>query len=179
MIDFILILFLCLILVLCVFGVLAFWNMIRYKAPTISSGRLVISKMVTLADLKPGEKVIECGAGFGGIVFEVLRRHPGVKVTAYEIQKPAVWWMAWKQKKFFPRANLTIQSSDFFRSDLSSADVIFCYLLPEVMDRFLLEIYPKLRPKTRIISHAFSLRGLDPQKIERVGKAKIWVYEKK
>jgi SAM-dependent methyltransferase len=136
----------------------------------------VAKKMAELAQLKPGQVAYDLGCGSGTILFAAAKAEPRAKLIGYEVIRPLVWWGRFRNLRL--QTNIKFYCANFFKSDLSEADVIFCYLFPGLMERFYREIYPTLRPGTRIISHGFLLSNLEPVKEVCVGKARLWMYEK-
>jgi tRNA G37 N-methylase Trm5 len=59
-----------------------------------------------------------------------------------------------------------IKQEDIFELDLSKANVITLYLLPSLNVKLIPQL-EKLKPGSRIVSHDFDMRGVEPdQKIE-------------
>jgi len=168
-------------------------GLVRSHVPFISTSKKVARKMVALAHIKRGQKIYDLGCGRGVILFEAIRFLPPpflkgeiegdfspTQFIGYELVRPVVWWA--NIRKFFVGnryiCSLRFQCKDFFKEDLSDADVIFCYLWPSIMDRFYAEKWKMLKKGTKIISHGFRISALTPKKIEHVGRAPIFVYEK-
>lgn len=147
-----------------------------YKAPLIPTDKRIAKKMVELAKVKPKNRVYDLGCGFGSILFCAYKVEPKAQYIGYEILKPVVW-LNRKRAQFFKQP-VTFNDTDFFNSDISDADVIFLYLWDSLMERFYEEKYSSLKSGTRIISHGFQIRDLEPLKIEKVGRAKIYFYQK-
>jgi len=178
-----------LVLVVC-FAIFFTWTLVglfRSHVPFISSSRKISKQMVLLAEIKSGQKVYDLGCGRGAILFEIFYCHPEfisgsqIKMTGYELIRPVVW-LANIQKFFIRNAcmrSLQFKCADFFKEDLSDADIIFCYLWPSIMDRFYREKWQTLKTGTKIVSHGFPILNLTPIKREQIGKAKIFVYRKK
>ena len=74
-----------------------------------------------------------------------------------------------------------LRMKNLFEEDLRNADCIFLYLMPGIMEKLLKKFDEELRPGTKIVSYAFTLRGLTPSKTEEVpwiqGKKEILLYE--
>ena len=62
---------------------------------------------------------------------------------------------------------VTIEKKDIFTLDLSKAQVITLYLLPELNVKLIPQL-EKLKPGCRIVSHDFDMRGVKPKKVERI-----------
>ena len=87
----------------------------------------------------------------------------GANAVGYELSIP-VWLLAKVRSFFHPRSS--IQYKNFWKQDYHDADVIFVYLLPKTMQTFKKKIWPQLRKGTRVISHAFAMEGVKPEKKE-------------
>jgi len=56
---------------------------------------------------------------------------------------------------------------NFFKADLSGADIVSCYLFPDVMHDLARKLTSELKPGAIIISFNFNLPGLDPEQVLR------------
>ncbi|MEI7511387.1 MAG: 50S ribosomal protein L11 methyltransferase [Candidatus Peregrinibacteria bacterium] len=162
-----LILFLIVSLNILVFlGFIGFFSGAVAGAPFVPSGPKTVQRMIAFAHIKPGEKVYDLGCGDGRIVFAATKMGAhavGVEISIF------VYCLALIRKKFF-HVQGEIRHESLWDTDISDADIIFVYLLPEMMKRFGAEKIPTLKKGARIISHGFALPGLEPQEIlEREG----------
>jgi len=152
-----------------------------FGVPFIPSGRRTVKRMVKIAEIKPGDHVFDFGCGDGRLIF--LAGKKGAHATGIEFS-PAVFLLAKIRGIFQGSPNTTIRYGNFFSSrfskDIESADVIFAFLLPRLMDKIFREIFPKMKPGARIISHAFSPKNITPTRVIPRDKdhGKILVFEK-
>ena len=58
---------------------------------------------------------------------------------------------------------VTIKLQDIFELDLSKADVITLYLLPQLNVKLIPQL-DKLKPGCRIVSHDFNMEGVRPKR---------------
>ena len=167
-----------------VFGGWILWGALFYDVPFVTTSYKIAQKMVHCANLKGGEKIYDLGCGVGTILFSVVKIHPEKKFECigYDLIKPALWW-AHVKNFFIPKihhsTSLQFKCADIFKQDLSSADVIFCYLISSAMERFFLEKWEELKPGCKIISHGFSIPSIVPMKVEPIEKGNIYVYKKR
>ena len=62
---------------------------------------------------------------------------------------------------------MTIKQADIFAQDLREASVVTLYLLPSLNVRLMPQL-ARLKPGSRIVSHAFAMKGAKPKKVEQV-----------
>jgi len=63
---------------------------------------------------------------------------------------------------------IKIRRENFWEADLSGADVVFCYLYPDVMKKLAAKLAAGLKPGTIVVSSNFSLPGFVPSKVLRL-----------
>jgi ubiquinone/menaquinone biosynthesis C-methylase UbiE len=125
------------------------------EVPFVVTPDHVTREMLKLADVKPGDTLIDLGSGDGRIVI-VAAKHFGARGLGVEIVPALVDKSREnaKQAGVADRAEFRVQ--DLFATDLSSATVVTMYLLPEIN----LQLKPRLRalkPGTRIVSHDWDM----------------------
>jgi len=62
---------------------------------------------------------------------------------------------------------VSIEQKDIFTLDLSKANVITLYLLPKLNVKLIPQL-EKLKPGSRIVSHDFSMEGVEPDKVVKL-----------
>ncbi len=137
-------------------------------APFVPSSNATVKRMIGLAQLKKGERAYDLGCGDGRIVFAAAAK--GALATGYELSFPT-FVIAWLRS--LRHKGATIRFRDFWRVDISDADVVFCYLLTGPMAEFEARIWPTLKSGCRVVSHAFRLKGIEPT--QRDQDALIWI----
>lgn len=147
-------------------------------APFVPTSMDQVNRMLEAAKLKPGKKLYDLGSGDGRLVHKAAKIY-GANAVGYEYS-PFVW--IWSQMlRPFWRSGAKLKYGNFWKKDLSDADVIVCYLLPNTMQKLHKEIVPKLKPGTIIISHAFKINDLKPLKKLAKNKEKklgpVWIYK--
>src|SRR5690242_8843318 len=142
-----------LVLVLISVGTYA-WGAFK-AAPFVPTRQADVVRMLELAEIKPGERVFDLGAGDGRFLVTAARRFRA-QPSGYEIS--LIPYLIGKLRLALAGLPTSaIKFQDFFRVDLSSADVVMCFLTPMAMAKLVPKFQKELRPGTRIVSYAFSL----------------------
>lgn len=126
------------------------------SAPYVPTAQKQIATMLDFADIAPGDTVYDIGSGDGRILRAAADSRAS-RLIGFEISWIlVVISVLWNRMAAKP---IEIRARDFWKHDFSDADVIFCFLLPEAMNRIEREIWPQLKPGTRLVSRAFSMKS--------------------
>lgn len=136
----------------------------------------VVDKMLEMAQVKKDDLVYDLGCGDGRIVIAAARKY-GCKAVGYDIDPKRV-----KESRENVDANnvgdlVTIEQKDIFTLDLSKADVVTLYLLPDLNVKLIPQL-EKLKPGSRIVSHDFDMRGIKPDKMVKMTPSGSYVDHK-
>jgi len=138
------------------------------SGPFVPSARKRHRTMLKLADLSDSDIVYDLGCGDGRLVFSASKF--AKRAIGYDLSIPLVSYGK-IASLFHPKAQ--IRWGNIWKQDYSDATVIFCYLLPGSMKRFHKEVWPTLKPGTRVVSNAFEIHDLKPLKKED----KVYLYQ--
>jgi cyclopropane fatty-acyl-phospholipid synthase-like methyltransferase len=126
----------------------------------------VVEKMLELAQVKKGDLVYDLGCGDGRIVIDAAKKY-GCKAVGYDIDPNRVR----ESRKNVDANNVSdlvkIEQADIFTLDLSKANVVTLYLLPNLNVKLIPQL-EKLKPGSRIVSHDFDMQGVKPDKVVKV-----------
>jgi len=152
----------------------------RERIPFVPSPHDVVEKMLSLADPRPDELLIDLGSGDGRIVLSAAEKYR-CSALGVEIDKELVE----KAQEKIRRKSLTnaqIIRRNLFDFDISKADVVALYLLPSTLEI----LKPKLlslKKGARIICHDFAIPGVEPSDVVAMKSFftnrihKIYLYE--
>jgi ribosomal protein L11 methylase PrmA len=120
----------------------------------------VVDKMLEMIKVKKTDLLYDLGCGNGRIVITAAKTY-GCKAVGFDINPVRV-----KESQDNVDSNnisnlVTIKQADIFTLDLSDANVITLYLLPELNVKLIPQL-EKLKPGSRIVSHDFNMKGIKP-----------------
>jgi ribosomal protein L11 methylase PrmA len=120
----------------------------------------VVNKMLEVAKVTKDDVVYDLGCGDGRIVCTAARKY-GCKAYGFDIDPDRIKdseASKAKEKKDVQKL-ITFEKKDIFKLDLSKATVITLYLLPDLNVKLIPQL-KKLKAGSRIVSHAFDMRGV-------------------
>lgn len=132
------------------------------EVPFITTPDNVTLEMLRIANVKPGDHVIDLGSGDGRIVITAARRF-GASGLGVEIVPDLVKRSNESAREAGVSDRVSFREQDLFATDLSRASVVTMYLLPEVN----LQLRPRLldlKPGTRIVSHDWDMGEWKPDR---------------
>jgi precorrin-6B methylase 2 len=126
----------------------------------------VVDRMLELAQVTKDDLVYDLGCGDGRIVATAAKKY-GCKAIGFDIDPQRIKESLATVKEKGVEDLVEIREADIFKLDLSEASVITLYLLPDLNVRLIPQL-EKLKPGSRIVSHAFDMRGVKPDTVETV-----------
>jgi SAM-dependent methyltransferase len=133
----------------------AYINGQELDVPYVPTPSLVVEKMLDLAEIKPGEYLIDLGSGDGRIVIAAAKRGAighGIDIDPVRIDEANK-----NARDAGVNDKVLFIEHDIFNADFSRADVVTMYLLNSVNRKLRPYLLEKLRPGTRVISHDFDM----------------------
>lgn len=123
----------------------------------------VVSRMLKIANVTADDVVYDLGCGDGRIVVAAAKKY-GCKSVGYDIDPERV-----KEAKENAARNgveelVAIKQQDIFKVDLSEADVVALYLLPQMNVR-LIPQFQQMKPGSRIVAHNYGITGVKPDQV--------------
>ena len=122
----------------------------------------VVDKMLQMADVRKGEVVYDLGCGDGRIPVTAAKKY-GVRAYGWDINPVRVKESLENVERNNVKQLVTIKQGDIFELDLSKADVVTLYLLPQLNVKLIPQM-EKLKPGCRIVSHDFDMKGVRPKR---------------
>lgn len=125
--------------------------------PFVPSSKRAVEAMIHLADLVPGQTVIDVGSGDGRVLFAAARE--GANAIGLEINPYLVWYTRFRAILGPYRGRVTVLWKNLWKADLSSADVVFVYLIPWRMEDLAEKLEDELKPGALVVSNSFIFPG--------------------
>ncbi len=137
-------------------------------APWVPLRKRDIKRVLRLANLKPGQVFYELGCGDG----RLIRSIPD-NITAIGLEINPLLYLYSKLRS----RNKIIKLKNLYKEDLSTADVIFVFGMPEkIAKKLKAKLIKELKPGTKIISYAFEFKDWQPVTQDKPNKKEVSIY---
>jgi SAM-dependent methyltransferase len=150
-----------------------FWTKPR-GAPWVTTPRARVRKMLELAGVGPGDLVYDLGCGDGRILV-IAARQFGARAVGIEIDPLRYLWCRALVSVLGLSERVQVIYGDFFKQDLSRADVVVMFLQFDTNDLLSLKLVDELRPGTRVVSHVATFSGWTPTRLDQANR--LYLYE--
>jgi predicted RNA methylase len=143
-------------------------------AQWIPTPRDVVSKMLSFADVGPGDTLVDLGSGDGRIIL----------LAALEFRANAIGIEADPLRVLITRIRIRLKGledkvdviwGNFFKSDLSAASVVTIYQSTEINKKLKENLEEQLHPGTRVVTYSFIFEGWESVKVDE--STKLYLYE--
>lgn len=161
------------ILALPIGAILAFATPVLVRGgPYVATSHPSVAQAIQLAQIATGEMFIDLGSGDGRLV--VAAAQLGAHATGYETNP----WLVLKSRRLIARANLTKKAhiiwGNLWRADLTKADVLSVFILPNLLADLEKKFDRELEPGTRVVTIGWPLPNWPIKKT--IGK--VFLYQK-
>lgn len=142
--------------------------------PFIPTDKKLLLEIFAQANFKKGQLILELGSGDGRVLIEAAKLYP-VKGIGCEVN-PFLVLYSNIIAKFYKLTQLSFKRGDLFKFDLSKADVVFIFLLPQTVKKLVPKITKECKQNTLIISHGFKIPGFEKKLISKINKNPFPTY---
>lgn len=128
--------------------------------PYVPTPQIVVDRMLSIANVRPGDYLIDLGSGDGRIVVTAAQKF-GTRGFGVDLNPVRISEAEENARKAGVSDKVSFIQKDLFQTELGDATVITMYLLPRVN----LDLRPKLlqlKPGTRLVSHDFDMAEWKP-----------------
>lgn len=132
----------------------------KRDVPFVSTPDSAVEAMLDLAEIGPGDRVIDLGSGDGRIAIGAAKR--GATALGIEIDPDLVRRARMHARDAGVEQRASFRGEDLFETSIRGADVVTLYLLPDINLRLRPRLLTELAPGARIVSHAFHMGDWAP-----------------
>jgi SAM-dependent methyltransferase len=125
----------------------------------------VVDAMLEMAKVTGQDVVYDLGCGDGRIPITAAQKY-GARGVGIDIDPRRIFEANENAKAAGVTDKVTFLNQDLFTSDFSEATVVTLYLLPSLNEKLIPQL-KKLKPGTRIVSHAFDMGDTWPPEATR------------
>lgn len=163
-----------------ILAIIFFIQIITIKAPYVKTPPRVIEKIFSEIKINPQDIVYDLGCGDASFLIAVEKKF-GAQTIGFELS-PIAYCRA-KQKIKREQAKTKLFFKSFFKQTISDADVVFCFLVPGIMEKVGTYLESQLKRNAQVISYAFPIPQWQPSKILDTlpngnQSSKIYIYNK-
>jgi SAM-dependent methyltransferase len=153
-------------------------------APYAVTPEAVVTAMLEVAGVRPGDTVVDLGSGDGRLVIAAAKEF-GARGYGVDIDPVLVAYARRKAEEAGVAERAQFHQRDLFKTDIAGASVVTSYLLPTIMDRVAAKLAAELKPGTRVVTHDYILPGWPvdrvkvveaPEKDEIIGTRRASIY---
>lgn len=145
-----------------------------YGLPSRPTNQNRIRKALKLADLQPNETLYDLGAGDGRVLLIAAKEFDatavGIEIGPVQC---ALIWLRIAASGFGNK--IKIQWANFFKTDLSKADVVFIYATSTEVAKLAPYLEKQMKPGSRVISISADFPEWEPSTFD--DRDLIFVYE--
>jgi phospholipid N-methyltransferase len=134
----------------------------------------VVDRMLTMAQTRPEDYVIDLGAGDGKIAIAAAKKF-GARSLGIEYNPDMVALGERNAKAAGVLGKAQIVQGDIFASDFTQATVLTMYLLPSLNMKLRPQVLA-MRPGTRVVAHAFNMEDWEPDEISDVDGRRVYLW---
>ena len=114
----------------------------------------------------------DLGCGNGDIL--LLANNLKMQATGFEIAP--FYYLQSKLRTIFKK-DIKVKYSNILKVDLNRADIIYCYLLPQLLKKLSIKFQKELKNNTIIISASFPIDNLKLVREYKINSRKYFVYK--
>ncbi|MDO8496028.1 MAG: methionine biosynthesis protein MetW [bacterium] len=141
-------------------------------APWFPTWSRDIERFLKLAEIKPGQKFYDLGCGDGKLVFAAAGA--GAEAVGFEIS--LLPYLIAISRSFYVQ-NAKIIFKDFWKQNLSDADVVYIFLTPKVNPRAKEKLEHELKKGAKVIAYTWPIEGWQLTKTDLTpGQPPMYLY---
>ncbi len=137
---------------------LCFGYVLLFGAPYLPTMNKQVEAAIKLANLKPGQTLLELGSGDGRVL--IAAAQAGLNAVGYELN-PVLFFISWLRTRRYGK-QIKIELGNFWTNEWPKCDAVYVFLLPRLMPKLEQKIKNESFFNTPIISFAFKFNKIKP-----------------
>lgn len=133
----------------------------KLETPYVPTNQPTVEAMLRIANVGPGDYVIDLGSGDGRILITAAK-HRGARGFGVDLDPLLVRESLDNAKAAGVNDRVHFYQRDLFKTKISEATVVTMYLLPHVNLELRPRLFAELKPGTRVVSHDFHMGEWKP-----------------
>ncbi len=130
-------------------------------AAPIPSRNSTVKRLLALAEIKPGEQLIDLGSGDGRILFAAAKL--GANCTGIEINPFLILYTRLRAKLLGVKT-VRVLRENLWTADISNVDVMTIYMVPQYMGKLKAKVQAEMKPGSRIVAAVYPFPDWEPVK---------------
>lgn len=130
-------------------------SLLLIRVPYVNTPANYLAKIISQLEVRPGAVIYDLGCGSGDFLRLAQKLQPS-RCIGLEIS-PWAYFVAslknWRYQK------INIKLKDFIKEDVGSADLVYIYLLPRLMERISVKLKQELKAGAIIVTVGSPLPG--------------------
>jgi precorrin-6B methylase 2 len=148
---------------------------VRTDVPFVPTPPKLVDAMLALADVKPGDVLIDLGSGDGRIVIAAAQKY-GIRAIGIEIVPELVRESEKSAQELGVADKVRFINGDLFGQDLRQASIVTVFLTPGVNLRLRPKLLKELKPGARVVSRTFNMGAWAPSKTLQVDNDRVYLW---
>ena len=162
-----------LILLIIIFFIFTFWTVL-VGAGWEPTPMPVVYRMLSLAEVKPGDVVYDLGCGDGRVIITAVCKF-GAQAVGIEIDPLRYFITRIRIRRRRLDSKIQLVWGNFIQQDLRSATVVGIFLSSRANSRLEEKFSQELRPGTRIVSYYWPMKKWNPKFVDYENR--IYLYQ--
>jgi len=146
----------------------------HFDAPFWPTPEPLVERMLDLAEVGPGDHLIDLGCGDGRIVIAAARR--GATALGVDIDADRIAEAEAAARTAGVERVVRFRCEDLFATRIEAASVVTLYLLPFVHGLLGARLRTELAPGSRVLGHAFAIRDWAPRVHEIIDQREVFLW---
>ncbi|MBX3561564.1 MAG: class I SAM-dependent methyltransferase [Sphingomonas sp.] len=135
----------------------------------------VVDAMLALAQIRPGDDVIDLGSGDGRILIAAARSH-GAHGLGVDIDPARIRESNDNARAAGVTGRVEFRRQDLFTTPLGDAEVLTLYLSSEINRQLRPRILAEMQPGARVVSHDFDMGDWRADQRQAVGASTVYLW---